>query len=107
MFYTNWLLVPKYKKILQNILIFYIGGIHTKMEYLNFYYHHHCPVSSVLSTVVVLVYPTFIKRWQICKGREEAFLFNVPNFLGTEISYSIISPWEILLSLFSSKNQKL
>ena len=89
------------------MLVFYIGGIHNIMECLNFYYHHHCPVSSVLSTVVVLVYPTSIKRWQICKGREEAFLFNVPNFLGTEISYSIISPWDILLSLFSSKNQKL
>ena len=88
MFYTHWLLVPKYKKILQNMLICYIGGIHILCVWeINYYYYYL--VSSVLSTVVVLVYPTSIKRWQICKGREEAFLFNIPNFLGTEISPNI------------------
>ena len=38
---------------------------------------------SVLSSLIVVLHPTSIKRYNICMGREEHFIFNIPDILGT------------------------
>ena len=98
MFYNNWLLDPSNKKKLENgILMYLIGEIYYVIllldSHLRKFEHFHTlsitmmaslymSGTPLLSTFLILRPPYYMKtrRYNICQGREEAFLYDDLDF---------------------------
>ena len=87
-FYNNWLLDISNKKILERSILLYVAGkaLGNTLGVCLFLLLFPVSVSPVVSTYLMLRHPYYLetKRYNICQGREEAYIYPDLDFYTEE-----------------------